>query len=430
MDILIKEATILCQDSPYHKEVVDLHILNGKIHKIGKNLNRASAAVIKYPDLYVSIGLCDIGTHGGEPGYEHRETMQSLTKAALAGGFTELVVFPALQPVTQHKAQLEFLADHPGRNGVTIHPAGALSVDLKGQDLTEMADMKQHGAVAFTDGLRPVQDSGFMSRSLQYASQLGVPVMHHPLDKALAAGGEMHEGPASTSLGLKGIPEMAEWNLVQRDLLLAEHFLPASDSDKKLLIFHGISSGQSINLISDVQQRNGNVGVTVPYLNLLLTDEDLLDFDTNKKVLPVLRGENSRKELLEAFRLKKINAIISNHVPLDTESKQVEFSYAAFGAAGLETCLPACVDGLQDDVDLETILDALTRGPRQLLGIPVPVLAEGEMANLCAFTTSQPWQFQQGTTCSKAINSPWQGYTFRTKVVLTVKGNVVNRAEQ
>ncbi|MCE2789262.1 MAG: dihydroorotase [Saprospiraceae bacterium] len=422
MNILIKEATILCPDSPHHKKVVDLHIQNGIIHKIGKGLDVTSAKILACPDLYVTIGLCDLGTHGGEPGYEHRETMQSLTKAALAGGFTELVLSPALNPVTQHKSQLEFLAGHPDRNGVTIHPAGALSVDLKGQDLAEMADMKQHGAVAFTDGLRSVQDSGFMSRSLQYASQLGVTVLHHPLDKALASGGEVHEGPASTSLGLKGMPEIAEWNQVQRDLMLADIYLPNGDSDKKQLVFHGISSGRSVNMISDVRQKTDNIGVTVPYLNLLFTDEDLLDFDTHKKVTPVLRGENSRKELCEALKFKKIDAIISNHVPLDMESKQVEFSYAAFGAAGLETCLSACVDALLEEVGLDTIVDALTRGPRQLLGLPVPVLAT---ANICAFSTSQPWQFHASKACSKAVNYPWDGHLFRTKVVLTVNELVV-----
>ncbi|HMU04271.1 MAG TPA: hypothetical protein PJ990_11630, partial [Saprospiraceae bacterium] len=172
MTFLIKNVTIVHEGSKHHLQKTDIFIHEGKIEKIGKNIKSADAEVIKGNDLYCCIGLCDIGTHSGEPGYEHRETIDSLTKAALAGGYTTLAIFPNNKPVTQSKADIKYLKDHPDRNGVEILPIGALSKDLKGVDIAEYMDMSSGGAIAFSDGMKSVQDTGLISRALQYANQV------------------------------------------------------------------------------------------------------------------------------------------------------------------------------------------------------------------------------------------------------------------
>jgi dihydroorotase len=422
MELLIKNATILCSSSPYHGRKADLWIVDGEIRKIGDCNNQTADRTVEENNTYVTIGLCDIGTQGGEPGLEHRETMDSLTMAALAGGYTEIVLMPNLKPVTQHKAQVDFLTRHTNRNGVIVRSTAALSVDCKGVDITEMMDLHHHGVVGFTDGLLPVQDSGLLSRALHYASGIDASILHHPNNKTLAVGGEMHEGTMSTSLGLKGVPDIAEIQMVERDILIAGHFCSANGKNKAALIEHAISAAGSVTALGSAKEKGINIGATVSYLNLLFTDQDLADFDTNLKVNPVLRSHIDQAALQSGVISGTIDAIVSNHVPLDEEVKNLEFPYASPGATGLETCFVACLDQLTKVIELETLVDAMTIKPRHLLGLPVPEIREGAEANLCVFTTDAPWTYTQQTQSSLSINNPWLGHTFRARVLATITG--------
>ena len=418
MNYLVKGVTILHPGSIYHQQQKDILVSDGVIQKIADSLDEPNAHVISGTKLFGSIGLLDIGTHGGEPGYEHRETMDTLTQAAMAGGYTALAVFPNQKPVTQTKADVSFLKNHSHSNGVQIYPIAALSKDNKGQDITEYYDLVAAGAVAISDGLIAVQDTGLIGRSLQYAATAGVSVIHHPDDSYLSHDGEMHEGVMSTSLGLKGVPDIAELQMLQRDLLVLEYH----NGD---MIEHCISSARSVATLEKAKSKHQNVHATVSYMNLLFTDEDLSDFDSNLKVLPVLRSENDRLALIQGLKSGIIDAIVSNHKPLDEEVKNLEFTYAQAGATGLETCLPALIDGLRDYMELETVLAKLTSNPRTLLNLPIPAIKEGVRADLCIFDLDNEWIYAKKTIKSMSDNSPFIGKSFKTKVVATFAGSDV-----
>lgn len=413
MDILIKGATILSKLSDHHLQKRDVLVSDGIIKAIGDNIKVENVDLIEGNELYCSIGLCDIGTHTGDPGFEHRETIQSLTAAALAGGFTALAVFPNTKPITQTKASISYLKDHPHKNGVEIFPIGALSKDTKGQDIGEYMDMKYAGIVAVSDGIVSIQDAGLLSRALQYSNTLCLPVMHQPNDAHLSNGGEMHEGIMSTSMGMKGIPEIAELNMVQRDILLQQY-------NEGILIEHAISASESVSAIKQAKANGQKLYSTVAYMNLLHTDEDLVDFDSNLKVSPVLRAEDDRKSLIAGLIDGSIDAIISNHTPLDEEVKNLEFPYATPGAIGLETCLPATIGALKTHLPIEEIIYKMAERPREILGIHIPVINEGEKANLCIFDLKCPWIYEAEQVKSLSKNSPYLGATFDVKVLKTL----------
>ncbi len=415
MDVVIKKATIIHQGSDFHLQVRDIHIADGIIKSIAENIDLMGVRLIEGNQLHCCIGLCDIGTHSGEPGYEHRESVDSLTKAALAGGYTSLAIFPNNKPVTQTKADIRYLAEHSQRNGVDIHPIGALSKDIKGVDIAEYIDMVSGGAIAISDGMKSVSDTGLLGRALHYASKAGAPIIHHPDDSYLSAGGEMHEGEMSTSLGMKGVPYIAELHIVERDILLNEYYKDSA------LIEHGISSARSVDAIRKAKVNQSRLYATVPYMNLIFTDKDLWDFDSNLKVTPVLRSEQDRIALIEGLKDNTIDAIISNHTPLDEETKNLEFPYALPGATGLETCLMACLDQLKNVISVSDLIYKLTFGPRLLLQLAIPEIRVGAPANLCIFDLNSQYSDQPFVRHSLSNNHPFAEKQFTSRVVETIK---------
>jgi len=415
MDILIKRATIIHRNSEFHLKVKDVLISKGTIKNISDDIDTKNAKIITGEKLFCCIGLIDIGTHTGEPGYEHRETIKTLTSSALAGGYTALAVFPNNKPTIQTKADIRYLTEHPDRQGVSIYPIGVLSKDTSGDDIAEYMDMKSAGAIAFSDGMKSVQDTSLLDRALLYASQAGVSLIHHPDDHFLSAGGEMNEGFMSTTLGMKGIPDIAELHTIQRDILLTEY----NDTG---IIEHGISSARSVNVIHLAQKNNSKISATVPYLNLIFTDADLHDFDTNLKVIPVLRSPADRLKLVEGIKDGTICTIVSNHTPLDEESKNLEFPYAKPGAIGLETCLSACITYLSDLIDLPVLIHSLTVAPRELLNIHIPDIKVGTKADICIFDTESLWICDKEKIRSKSSNSPFLGKELKGKVLATICG--------
>jgi dihydroorotase len=413
MEILIKQATIIHHESVHHHQVRDILISDGYIKSIATEIKNSKAKIIEGNQLHCCIGLCDIGTHSGEPGYEHRETIQSLTRTALKGGYTTLAVFPNNRPVTQTKADVRYLSDHRDRNGVEIYPVGALSKDIKGVDIAEYADMKSAGVFFFSDGLNSVQDTGLLSRALIYSSGINSYILHHPGDSYLTAGGEMHEGEMSTSLGMKGVPDIAEVLMVQRDIQLCKY-------NQTSIIEHAISSAQSVAEIKNAKDQDIAVFATAPYMNLLFTDMDLYDFNTNFKVIPVLRSEKDRYSLIRGLKDGTIDAIVSNHTPLEDDAKNLEFPYAKPGASGLQTCLAACITHLSQDIDIASLLYKLTIGPRKLLNLPIPSIEEGVKANLCIFDCDHKWRFHADTSDSKSSNNPFIGKELLAKVIWTI----------
>jgi dihydroorotase len=409
---LIKEATILHRGSSYHLQSVDILIVDGIVAKIGAGISDDHAVITEGNSLFVSAGLCDIGTGIGEPGNEQRETINSLTLSARKGGYTELYVMPDNEPVTQNKATSMYFVNHPSRNGVRVHPLGALSKDTAGQELSEYLDMYDAGVRVFCDGHKSIQHAGLMSKALQYASGFGGAILHHPCDKNISKGSEMHEGTMSSLLGLKGEPYIAELNILHRDLLLNAYY-------QSSLIIHAISAARSVEMILKSKQQGDSVSATVAYKNLIFTDQDLHDFNANLKLRPVLRTSDDKTALLKGVLDGTIDAIISNHVPLEDELKNLEFPYVTPGATGLETCLSASLSLSSSMDETERIVHALTLGPRHVMGAKIPALEEGEPANLCIFDGNSPWKYNAAQRLSGSANTPFDQYEFKTKVIKT-----------
>jgi dihydroorotase len=415
MELTIKQATILSRKSPFHGQKMDIYLKDGKIREIQKNIPVSSKSkVIEGKSLYCTTGLVDIGTHSGEPGMEHRETMDSLATSARAGGYTALITVPNTIPYSQTKSDLQFLIQKGKEAHIQIFPLGALSIDGQGNEIAEYYDMFMAGAVGFSDGLRSCQDSGLLQRACQYVKAFNGIIVHHPEDKTLRGKGLMHEGQVSTSLGLKGVPAIAEVAMVQRDLLIREY------TDSKLLI-HAISSKESTKLLQDAKKSKSSVFSSVAYLNLIATDQNLAGFDVMYKVRPVLREEADKNALVKAVKDDIIDAIISNHVPVDEDGKKVEFPYADQGAGGLETAFMATMDALSSKIEMENLVSKFNESPRKIFGIPEPLIQPGENADLCIFETGISYPFQK--TLSLSTNNPLINRTFNTRVRASVLGD-------
>jgi len=412
MKYLIRNCKITQPGSSWNGKRADILIIKGKISAIGRSLDLGSATEIKGKNLHASIGWMDIGTHLGEPGYEHRETLESLTKAAASGGYTDLVTFPKAIPAIQTKAQIQNL-HHSGQDlGVAIHPIAALSHDLQGENITEFIDMHNAGAVGFSDGLKPIDKGGLLLRALQYAKSFDGIIFHHPSDDSLSNGDLIHEGEVSTSLGMKGSPVLAEELTTYRDVQLNSY------AESKLAI-HLISSKSAAGIIKDGKKKDNNLSAGVAYLNLIRNDQALATFDSNHKVKPILRSEKDQKALIKAVKEGTIDYISSNHVPLEVEKKHLEYPYASHGSIGLETCFAALNTELNKQVDLSIILQKLTTGPREVLGIATPKIAEGEDVCLTVFDPSQEWTYNKADIKSTSENTPFIGATFTGKVMAT-----------
>jgi dihydroorotase len=412
--LLLRNIRIIAPNQPsLDGQVRDILIKNGKILKIDTSISLESESgtkVFEHPNACVSIGWCDVGTHTGDPGLEHREDLESVAKAAMAGGFTTLAPFPNTEPAIHSKSEILYIKNRTQSYLVDFQPIGALSVDCKGRDMAEMLDMRSVGAVAFSDGRKSVQDSGLLLRGMQYAKFFDGLVFNAPFDKSIAPHGEIHEGEVSTSLGLSGIPSMAEELMIQRDLQL----LAYADSR---LHFHNISTAHAVTLVREAKQHGLKVTASVAALNLCFTDNVLRGFDTNFKVMPPLREDIDRQALIEGLVDGTIDFITTNHTPLDEESKSLEFPYADFGAIGLETTFGLLNQFLNQIFTISDLIRFLAIHPRAVLGLEMPSFTEGSEANLTIFEADESWIFTEKDIFSKSKNTPLVGKILRGRVL-------------
>jgi dihydroorotase len=419
--LLLRNIRIIAPQQPLlDGQIRDILIKNGKILKIDIEIapdTEGVTEVFDVPNACVSIGWLDVGTQTGDPGLEHREDFESVSKAAMAGGFTTLAPFPNTEPAIFTKSDILYIKNSTKSYLVDFQPIGALSVDCKGKDLAEMLDMRSVGAVAFSDGRKSVQDSGLLLRGLQYAKIFDGLIFNVPNDKAIAPHGEIHEGEVSTSLGLSGFPSMAEELMVQRDLQL----LAYADSR---LHFHNISTVGAVAYIREAKKQGLKVTASVAALNLCFTDDVLRGFDTNFKVMPPLREELDRQALIEGLADGTIDFISTNHTPVDEEGKNLEFPYADFGAIGLETTFGIINQYLHKVFTVNDLVRFLAIQPRHVLSLEIPTITEGAEANLTIFNTDETWTFSDKDIVSKSKNSPLTGHILRGAVL-----GVVNKGK-
>ena len=412
MNLLIKSATIIDPNSPFNQQIVDLLIEKGHISKIAPEIE-ADAEVIDGEGKYISPGFFDLNCNIGELGLETKEDLYTGTKAAAAGGFTGIVLKPKTIPPVHSKAEIEYLMNRAKKNLVDVYPLGAISHKREGKDLAEMYDMYLSGAKAFTDGNRPVQDAGLMERALLYAQGFDALVFSYPEDTAIAGKAKVNEGEISTLLGMKGIPSLAEELMIARDLYLAEY-------TGSQIHFSTISTTRSVELIREAKRKGLEVSCDVAAHHLVLTDEALVGFDSQYKVKPPLRTQDDVDALIDGLVDGTIDAIVSQHTPHEVEFKNVEFEVAEYGIIGLQTALSLVI---MAGLDVDLIVQKLAIGPREILNIDIPVIREGELANLVLFDTDVEWEYNNKNNRSKSYNSPFMGQNLKGKVLLTFNNN-------
>ncbi len=416
MQLLIKNITVLHPGSPHHRQTVDIFIQKGQITEIASGLQKIRVQEIDGANLMALPGLFDLGTTIGDPGLEHREDLRSATQAALQGGFTGLACLPNTSPSLHSKSEITYVRNFSKGNPVDILPMGAVSEDCAGKDLTEIYDMFASGAVAFTDGKNPIQNSGLMLRALLYVLPFDGIVINQPLDKSIAPGGQMHEGIVSTSLGMKGIPALAEELMLKRDIFLAEY------SGSRLHILN-VSTAGAVDLIKRAKAKGLKISASASVMNLVCDDSMVEGFDSNYKVMPPLRGREDMKALKAGLKDGTIDFITTNHSPLDEEAKNLEFPYAEFGAIGLESSFALSHTFLSKNFDLEKLVEQWAIAPRVLLKLPIPEIAKGAAANLCIFDPNEEWTFSTEDIASKSKNTPFIGWKLKGQIKAVIKDN-------
>ena len=407
MKILIQGSEILDANSPYHKKEKNILINNGRIAEIGDK-NYSADKVIRGDGMKLSVGWFDLGTFIGDPGLEHKEDIESASKAAAAGGFTGMAVLPNTTPCVQTKNEVSYLIKGNDTQLVQIHALAAVTKNNKGEELTEMIDLHEAGAVAFTDGLKPIWHTDILLKSLQYLQKFNGLLIDHPEDIWLNLFGQMHEGINSTRLGLKGMPRIAEDIAVNRNLDLLGYA-------GGRLHFSRLSSGRAVDLIRSAKKKL-NVSCDIAIYQPLLDDTVLFDFNTNFKVNPPLREKQDNDALIKALKDGTIDVIISGHTPHEEESKNLEFDIADFGMINLQTFASNLVT-LSQAVDIEVLIEKITINPRKLLGLEVPKIDVEEKANLTLFDPNKAWTFDEKVNLSKSKNSPWMNKEIKGKAV-------------
>ncbi|MFI5156517.1 MAG: dihydroorotase [Chitinophagales bacterium] len=398
MKILIQQAHIIDPQSSHHGKVRDILIEGGQIREIAEQINVQPDRLISAKGLHVSQGWVDIFSNFCDPGYEFKETLETGAAAAAAGAFTDVFIIPNTKPAIDTKAQVEYIRQKSKWLPVSVHPMGAITKNLEGKELAEMYDMHSSGAVAFADGLNPVQSAGVLLKALQYVKAFNGVIIQIPDDKSIGANGLINEGIISTRLGLPGKPALAEELSVARDIKLARY------AESKIH-FTGISSPKSLEYVKRAKDAGLEVTCSVSPAHLFFNDEDLLNYDTNLKVYPPLRTKMMAAELRKAVLDGTVDCIASHHLPHEFDSKVLEFEYAKFGMTGLETVYAAMKTYLPE-LSEEKLNLLLSQNPRRIFSLPQDNIEAGKPCQISLFLPDSSWTYTESMTRSKSKNSP------------------------
>ena len=365
-------------------------------------------------------GIVDMRIFVGEPGFEYKENFRTLSNAALSGGVTSVVSMPNTSPVIDNVSMVDFLKRRGrDKSKINIFPAASLTKNTDGKQMTEFGLLKRKGIVAFTDGIKTVQDPQVMSRIMSFAAQSGSLIIQHAEDNILSEGGLINEGEISTRLGLKGIPSLAEKIIVERDLsLLEEYFCRYHISQ--------ISSKKTVSIIQKAKEEGKKFTTGVSVNNLSLNENDIGDFKTFLKLSPPLRTEDDRLALVNGVNDGIIDVIVSDHKPEDEESKRLTFAQAATGASGIETLLPLALELFHNkSIKLSKLIASITSNPAKILKIDKGTLEKGKDADLCVVDINKPWVVDKDKLKSKSKNTPIENRKLQGQVLKTfIKGEI------
>jgi len=393
-------------------------IERNKIKSVGSTGGAKGETKIDCSGLVITHGFCDVHVHFREPGREDKETLQTGSRAALAGGFTRVCVMPNTLPPLDAPESIRFIVEKAEECPVHIHPIGAVTKGQKGQELTEIQGIISEGAVALSDDGLPISDAQVMRLALEYTSMFDKPVINHAEDECLRNNGLMHEGEISTRLGLAGNPSLAEAIMIQRDLELANMI------QAKLHVPHVSSAGGAAN-IRRMKKLNPNITAEVTPHHLFFNDQALLEYNTNFKVAPPIRTEDDRKELIKAVKDGTFDCIATDHAPHTIEEKEATFESAPFGMIGLESCFGAVNKVL--DMPLKELLKLLTVNPRRVMGFEEDLFKIGCAAELTILDPDQEWIYKEQNIYSKSRNTPFIGEKLKGKVRYTIsKGTIAD----
>ena len=409
MNVIIRAAKIIDPQSMWHNKVVDLHIENGTIKKIGSKLqNPNKLEEFKRDNLHISQGWFDSSVSLGEPGFEDRETIINGLDVAAKSGFTAIALQPNSFPIIDNQSQVNFV-QMKGQNSITqLYPIGSLTSGAEGKDLAELFDMKNAGAIAFGDYNKSIENANLLKIALQYTQDFNGLVIAYSQDEKIKGSGVANEGIVSTRLGLKGIPALAEELQITRNLFLLEY------AGGKLHI-PTISTAKSVQLIKEAKIKRLQITYSVAVHHLVLTDETLEGFDTRFKVTPPLRTEADRKALLKGLKDGIIDMITSDHNPIDVEHKKMEFDLAKNGTIGLESVFGALLTVLP----LELVIGKLTAGRAIFCSNDNQTasgIVEDSKANFTLFNPDESWVFTKENIFSKSKNSAFLGMKMKGKV--------------
>ena len=417
MDLLIRSARIIDPHSPHHSQTKDILIVNGKIESVAEKItNPKKVQEFVHKGLHVSPGWFDGYASFGDPGFEYKEDLDSGMKAAAQGGFTGVAIRPDTSPPLQSKGQIEYVLKKTRQSVVNVHPVGAVSQNLEGKEIPEMYDMKEAGAVAFSNGDVPLSDSGLMLRALQYVLPFNGLIMNVPLTPSISSNGLLNEGKMSVQLGMAGNPAISEELMVNRDINLAEY------TGSRLLLVK-VSTERSVKLIREAKRKGVKVFAAVSVYHLLLNEEMLDGYDSNLKVTPPLRTKADIRALIRGIEDGTIDIICSDHSPQDIESKRKEFEYAENGMISLESAFGMLNTALRGKIKLERIVEAIAIQSRKVFGLEVPSVAKGQSADLTLFDPKMKWTFSEEHIRSKSRNTPVLGHEFMGKPLAIVNNN-------
>lgn len=412
MNILIKSAKIIAPQHTYHQQIKDILIKDGTIAQIEDQIQTIKDVTeVSFENLHISEGWFDSSVSFGEPGYEDRETIENGLDTAALSGYTAVAVNPNTKPIADTNADIGFIKSKAFGHVSGLYPIAALTTSSHGVDLAELYDMKKAGAIAFGDYQKPLANPNLLKIALQYAQNFEGLVLSFPMENRIIGKGVVNEGVMSTKLGLKGIPALSEELQIVRDLFILEY------TGGKLHI-PTISTKLSVELIKNAKEKGLDVTASVALANLVLNETVLQDFDTNYKVLPPLRTEEDRKALIQGVEDGSIDFVTSDHNPIDTENKHVEFDHALFGTIGLESSFGL----LLKLFPLDTTIKSLTAGKTRF-GIPSSGIQVGNKADISLFNPDFKSNFNKSDILSLSKNCAFIGQQLKGQVFGVIANN-------
>lgn len=402
-NIFISNARIFNKNSPHHGKTADIHVQDGLILKIGKNLKEPFGSLtISGKQLVVCPGFADLHVNIPDPGYEYKEDITSALNAAAAGGYTGVLSCSTTKPCVDNKSTVEYQLKKAKGHLTDLWVSGAISKGQLGRELAEMYDMHRAGAMAFYDFKSNVTDSQLMKLAMLYVKPFNGKIMAFPSESFLSSGGVVHEGLKSTENGLQGLPSIAEEIGIQRLLKLAEY-------TEQAIHFTSVSTTEGVDLIRKAKKQGIRVTCGVSIANLFFNDQVISRFDSNFKLNPPLREEKVRKALIEGLANGIIDVVVSDHWPQNIESKECEFEAAEFGMNTLESAFGMLRTATRDKIEVEDLVEILTQNPRKILGVDVPIIQEKQLANLTVFQADQNWEYNVKNSVSLSRNSSLNG---------------------